>query len=172
MTTPTGVTQRAATLAARLLGVRWLVRAPIWLFRAHLGFLMGSRLLMLEHIGRNSGARRYVVLEVVDRPSLGKYIVAAGFGERAQWFRNIRSNPSVRVYVGGHGPRAATAEVLEPVDSRAALHAYASKHPRAWRSLRPVFESTLGADIDEDGTTLPLVCLDTTANNERRDRLQ
>ncbi|HTM84573.1 MAG TPA: nitroreductase family deazaflavin-dependent oxidoreductase, partial [Mycobacterium sp.] len=39
------------------------MRAPIWLYRARLGALLGSRLLMLEHRGRTSGARRYVVLE-------------------------------------------------------------------------------------------------------------
>lgn len=88
------------------------MRAPIWLFRARLGFLMGSRLLMLEHIGRRSGQRRYVVLEVVDRPGPGRYVVASGFGERSQWFRNIQAKPSVRVFIGRHGPRAATARTL------------------------------------------------------------
>lgn len=62
--------------AAGLLRVRWLVRAPIGLYRAHLGFLFGSRLLMLEHTGRKSGTRRYVVLEVVGHPRPGTYVVA------------------------------------------------------------------------------------------------
>lgn len=161
--TPPQPSQGAATLAARVLGVRWFVRAPIRLFRARLGFLMGSRLLMLEHIGRRSGQRRYVVLEVVDRPGPGRYVVASGFGERSQWYRNIQANPSVRVSVGAHAPRAATARTLSADESRSAVRAYAAKHPRAWRSLRPVFEATLGAEIDQDGTSLPLVCLDTTA---------
>ncbi len=151
-----------AALVGKLLRVRWFVRAPIWLFRARLGFLAGSRLLLLEHVGRTSGARRYVVLEVVDRPTPTSYIVASGFGERAQWFRNIRANPAVRVTVGGHAARQATARVLEPAEAQAALHAYARKHPRAWRNLRPVFESTLRAEIHDDGTNLPLVCLDIT----------
>jgi hypothetical protein len=68
-------TRRRAALAARMLRVRWFVRAPIWLFRARLGFLAGSRLITLEHIGRTSGQRRYVVFEVVDHPSPGKYAV-------------------------------------------------------------------------------------------------
>ena len=55
-------------LGARALRTRWLVRAPINLYRVGLGFLFGTRLLMLEHVGRRTGARRYVVLEVVDRP--------------------------------------------------------------------------------------------------------
>jgi len=138
------------------------VRAPIWLFRARLGFLTGSRLLLLEHIGRNSGERRHVVLEVVDQPSDGRYVVASGFGERSQWFRNIRANPSVRVTVGSRPPRAATARVLDPVETRDALNAYAQAHPRSWKTLRPVFESALGAPISRDRTTLPLVLLDTT----------
>lgn len=161
--TPPQASHRVATLAARVLGVRWFVRAPIWLFRARLGFLMGSRLLMLEHIGRRSGQHRYVVLEVVDRPGPGRYVVASGFGERAQWFRNIRANPAVRVSIGAHAPRAAIARMLAADESRAAVQAYAAKHPRAWRSLRTVFEATLGAEIDQDGTSLPLICLDTTA---------
>jgi hypothetical protein len=45
--------------AAALLRTRWLVRAPIWLYRARLGFVFRSQLLMLEHRGRKTGARRY-----------------------------------------------------------------------------------------------------------------
>jgi deazaflavin-dependent oxidoreductase (nitroreductase family) len=167
MTRSRSPSTRVATLAARLLRVRWLVRAPIWLFRARLGFLTASRLLMLEHTGRRTGARHYVVLEVVSRPGPGQYVVASGFGQRAQWFRNIRANPSVRVFVGARGPRPAIAHILESDDARAALQQYARNHPRAWRNLRPVAESTLGAEIDEHGTTLPLVCLDTTTGRER-----
>ncbi|MET8156751.1 hypothetical protein ABZT47_10295 [Sphaerisporangium sp. NPDC005289] len=43
-------------IGARVLRTRRLVRAPIWLYRAGLGILFGSRLLMLEHIGRTTGA--------------------------------------------------------------------------------------------------------------------
>lgn len=60
--------------------------APIWLYRARLGFVLGSRTLMLEHVGRKSGAKRYVVLEVVGHPAPDTYVVASGFGEHAQWF--------------------------------------------------------------------------------------
>jgi hypothetical protein len=70
-------------VGARVLANRALMRAPIWLYRARLGFLFGSRTLMLEHIGRNSGARRYVVLEVVGHPTPDVYVIASGFGLRA-----------------------------------------------------------------------------------------
>ena len=146
-----------AAWAAGLLRARWLARAPIWLYRARLGFLLGSRLLMVEHLGRKSGARRYVVLEVVTHPRPGTYVVASGFGTRAQWFRNVRANPHVRVYSGGSRPAPATARLLTSDETAAALAAYAATHPRAWAALKPVFETTLGARISDQETSLPMV---------------
>jgi hypothetical protein len=58
MATSSAAVRAAATGAARLLRVRWLVRAPVWAYRARLGALFGSRLVMLEHTGRTSGRRR------------------------------------------------------------------------------------------------------------------
>ena len=150
----------SAALAARLLRVRWIVRAPVWLFRARLGLVFGSRMLMLEHTGRKTGVRRYVVLEAVDHPNPDTYIVAAGFGDRAQWVRNVRASPRVRVYVGSRRPAPATARPLTGEETAAALTAYARAHPRAWTVLRPVFEKTLGARIDSSGTSLPMIALD------------
>ena len=48
----------------------------------------------------------------------------------------------------------------DPQETAAALTAYARRHPRAWAALRPVFETTLGAQINSDGTTLPMIALD------------
>jgi deazaflavin-dependent oxidoreductase (nitroreductase family) len=152
----------SAAWAARLLRTRWIVRAPVWLYRARLGFVFGSRLLMLEHTGRTTGARRFAVLEVVARPRPGTYVIASGFGARAQWFRNVRVRPQVRVYLGAHRPAPATARLLTSEETSEALAAYAASHPRAWASLKPVFEATLGARIDQQATTLPMVALELT----------
>ncbi|HEY1819343.1 MAG TPA: nitroreductase family deazaflavin-dependent oxidoreductase [Trebonia sp.] len=157
----------AAARAARLLRTRWIVRAPIWLYRARLGFIFGSRLLMLEHTGRVTGARRFVVLEVVARPRPGTLVIASGFGARAQWFRNVRANPGVRVHLGSRGPAAATARLLTSKEAAAALTAYASSHPREWARLKPVFEATLGARIDHQGTSLPMLALDLAGHRDR-----
>lgn len=152
--------QVATAAAAALLRTRWLVRAPVWLYRARLGALFGSRPLMLEHIGRTSGARRYVVLEVIDHPAELRYVVASGFGTRAQWFRNVRACPDVGVWVGPHGRAPATARLLTSDEVRTALASYADKHPRAWATLRPVFEETLGVPITDREASLPMVALD------------
>lgn len=151
---------RLSRWAASLLRVRWFVRAPIWLFRARLGFLFGRRLLMLEHRGRNSGRWRYVVLEVVDHPNPDTYVVVSGFGTRAQWFRNVEADNRVRVSVGARSAVPARARRSGAEETSAALGRYAKAHPRAWSALRPALEDTLGARIDADGTELPMVALE------------
>jgi deazaflavin-dependent oxidoreductase (nitroreductase family) len=149
--------------AAGALGTRWFVRAPIWLYRARLGFLFGNRLLMLEHVGRKSGQPRYVVLEVIHHFD-GAYMVCAGFGERAQWLRNLKANPHAHIWVGPRVRVPVTASRLTPTETAAALRSYAAKHPRAWAKLVPVFEETLGEPINESGTALPMVRLATTGS--------
>ena len=142
---------------ARVLRNRALMRAPIWLYRARLGFLFGSRTLMLEHTGRKTGARRYVVLEVIGHPAPGTYVITSGFGERAQWFRNLMASPRVRVSVAGQGPRPATARRLPTAEADAALADYVSRHPRAWAKFKTILEHTLGTEVSEHRTPLPMV---------------
>lgn len=133
------------------------MRAPIWIYRARAGALLSSRLLMLEHIGRKSGARRYVVLEVVDHPAPDIFVVLSGFGPKAEWFRNIQANPRARVYVGSHAPAPATARVLDQPEADRTLAVYRNRHPRAWETFKPVLEQILGSPISETDTPLPMV---------------
>jgi deazaflavin-dependent oxidoreductase (nitroreductase family) len=146
-----------ANAGAGILRNRWLMRAPIWLYKARAGALLTSRLLMLEHIGRKSGARRYVVLEVVSHPTPDTYMVASGFGGRAQWFRNIQADPKVRLYLGSHPPVPATARLLGEQERDRALAEYRDKRPKTWEQFKPILEETLGQPISDTGTALPLV---------------
>lgn len=142
---------------ARLLRCRLFVRAPIWIYRARGGALFGSRMLMLEHTGRASGARRYVVLEVIDHPSADTYVVASGFGTKAEWFRNIAANPRVRVYAGSRPAAAATARVLDQQAADRTLAAYIERHPRSWSRFKCVLDQTLGTEVSPTHTPLPMV---------------
>lgn len=146
-----------ANAGASILRNRHLMRAPIWLYKARLGAMFGQRVLMLEHIGRKSGLRRYVVLEVVDHPTPETFVVASGFGTRAQWFRNIEANPAVRVYVGSRPPAPATARILDQHERDRVMAAYRSERPKAWAQFKPVLEQTLGEPITDTNTPLPLV---------------
>ena len=149
-----------ARAGARLLRLPLLMRAPIWMYRVRLGFVFGSRLLLLEHIGRRTGARRLVVLEVVGHPAPDTYVVVSGFGSRSQWYRNVAAHPRVRVSVAHRSAVPADARVLEPVQAETVLQAYLDRHPRAWSALKPVLENTLGTPIGDDGAGLPLMQLE------------
>lgn len=146
--------------AAGLLRARWLVRTPVWIYRARLGILLGPRFLMLEHTGRKSGARRYVVLEVAGHPQPDRYIVVSGFGDRAQWFRNIRANPRVRVTALSRGPAPATARILPRNEATAALTVYSARHPRAWAAMKPILGDTLGSPAADVESRLPVIALE------------
>lgn len=143
------------SIAARMLQTRWLVRAPIILFRARLGFLFGGRLLLLEHTGRRTGEARYVVLETVERSTPAQVVIASGFGPRAQWFKNLQADPRCRVSIGWSSRRPALAEVLGTDDATAVMDRYRDAHARAYAELSGVIEESTGLSIDD----VPLVRL-------------
>ena len=124
---------------------RLAFRLPIWLYRLRLGWLLGDRLLLLTHIGRNSGRPRQAVIEVVRHDSTtDTYIIASGFGAHVDWIRNIEKNPNVVVQSGGRRLEA-VAERL-PLDVAAdELHGYAQRYPRAFRILT---KRLLGQELD------------------------
>ncbi|CAM4080212.1 deazaflavin-dependent oxidoreductase, nitroreductase family [Mycobacterium basiliense] len=146
-----------AKTGARILRSRFLMRAPIWIYKARAGAVFGSRILMLEHVGRKSGARRYAVLEVIDHPTPDSYVIASGFGRKAQWFRNIEANPRVRVYAGSRAPAPAMARILDQDEADRTLGVYRSRHTRAWEQFKPILEETLGTEITEANTALSMV---------------
>jgi len=139
---------------------RLFFRAPILLYRARLGFLMGGRFLMLEHTGRKSGRRRYTVLEVVrhDRQA-GTYVVASGWGERADWFRNVIKAPEVTVS-SGFRRRPARAIRLSPELAERELCDYARRHPAAFRALaRIMLGDAAEGDCHAAAQVVPMVAL-------------
>ncbi|TQN30339.1 deazaflavin-dependent oxidoreductase (nitroreductase family) [Haloactinospora alba] len=123
---------------------RALYRAPIWIYRLGLGGLLGNRFVLLTHIGRKSGRARQVVLEVVGRhEESGGYLVASGYGGRAQWFRNISTEPRVRFQVGWRR-YTGTARPLPAEESGRRLAEYARRHPRTAAALM----RAVGQEVD------------------------
>lgn len=142
-------------LGAQLLKTRAFVRAPIPLYRHGFGWLLGSRIIMLEHTGRNSGLPRYVCLEVVERDEAKSVTVVSGFGERAQWYHNLQEQPVCYVSAGRVRRISATAVLLGREDSAAALARYQRAHPRSWSHLKATIEQATGEGVD----VLPMVQL-------------
>jgi deazaflavin-dependent oxidoreductase (nitroreductase family) len=112
-----------------------VLRLPTYLFRSHLGFLMGERILLLIHKGRVSGQLRQTAVEVVthDRTT-HEYIVCSGTGPGADWYLNITALPAVEVQVGNH--RWTPTQRMVPQPEAAQRFAdYERLHPKTARRL-------------------------------------
>ncbi len=156
-------------LGQRLL--RPLMRLPLWLYRAHLGWLLGQRFLRLTHTGRRTGMPRQTVLEVVAHDRLADtYVVVSGLGERAQWFRNIQKTPDVMIAVGQR-ELPARAVRLDAEDAAPIMRDYLRRHPLAFRLLARLLlgwhASSTVVDARRLAQRFPLVAL-RHANNTGR----
>ncbi|GLV60805.1 nitroreductase [Dictyobacter sp. S3.2.2.5] len=115
---------------------------PRYLYRWHLGWLFGHRMLMITHIGRKSGLRRQNVLEVVRYdPLTRECIVMAGYGVKSDWYRNIQARPAVEVQVGRqcYVPQQ---RMLSCEETLRLLEEYRRQHPRLLRGLMRVIGYT------------------------------
>lgn len=143
---------------------RLFFRTPIWLYRLGLGFVMGKRFVLLNHIGRKSGVPRQAVLEVIDYdPESKRVVVCAGFGPKCQWYQNLLADPNVSIQLGSK-KWDVTARTLTPEQGGEVFRAFCEKYPGEAR-----FASTLGYEVDgtpEDyydmGTQMTFVGLENT----------
>ncbi len=116
-----------------------LLRAPAGLYRIRAGWLLGSRFLLLTHVGRTTGRRYGTVLEVIGTdPAAGEVMVIAGLGRSAQWYRNLQAHPAVEVVVGRRRFRPVHRELGES-EAAAVLAAYEGRN----RWVRPVVHRML-----------------------------
>jgi deazaflavin-dependent oxidoreductase (nitroreductase family) len=78
---------------------RLLFRLPLLAYRIGLGWVFGHRVMVLHHVGRVTGKRRQVVLEVVEAGP-GGFVAASGWGADAAWYRNVLRQPDVTLQLG------------------------------------------------------------------------
>lgn len=123
---------------------RRFLRMPVTLYRWHLGWLLGHRFLLLEHVGRHSGKTRQVVLEVVDHDDTSNgWVVAAGFGTTSDWYRNLTAHPRARVQVGRRRFDV-EADFLGTEEGGDLMEHYGRVHPKVGLRLC----RTMGFDVD------------------------
>jgi deazaflavin-dependent oxidoreductase (nitroreductase family) len=73
----------------------------VYLYRCECGWLLGHRFLLLIHVARCTGLRRYTVLEVVEYRKEGpEAVVISAFGPDADWLHNIGATPGAEVIIG------------------------------------------------------------------------
>lgn len=116
-----------------------LLRAPIWLYRAHLGWTLGHRLLYIAHLGRRTGARREVVVETVRYdPAAPEVVVVAAWGKDPDWYRNLKVAPALEVRIAAQRWDQPEQRFLDGAETLQVLRAYQQAHPRAWKRIAPV----------------------------------
>jgi deazaflavin-dependent oxidoreductase (nitroreductase family) len=128
--------------------LRRILRAPAYLYRWNCGWLLGHRFLLLIHVGRRTGLRRYTVLEVLQYRSDGpEAVVMSAFGRDADWLRNLETTPCPEVIIGRH--RFTAAHRL--LDEKEAMRVVAGYERRNWlvvQIIRAVLSRLLGWGYD------------------------
>lgn len=122
--------------------LKWLLRAPTYLYRARLGFLFGNRFLMIEHRGRRSGRLYRTVIEVADRAG-GEWICTSGTGPSADWYRNLRAGGLEAIWIGSRRHRGSV-RFPDPAEAAQHMRTYERRHPRTAARLY----ETMGVSYD------------------------
>jgi len=132
--------------------LRFGLRLPVLLYRLRLGCLLGDRFLMLTHTGRKSGLPRHTVIEVVKHDKeKDTYYVVSGWGEKSDWYRNVRKTPRATVHSGGRKFQT-IAEFIPVEKAIEVINTYAREHPIAFNELSRIFlgeRMKLGIDAPE-----------------------
>ena len=134
---------------------QWFFRAPKYLYQLGLGWMLGKRMVLVEHTGRKSGQPRQTVLEVVRRDEDG-LDVAAAWGPKSDWYRNIVAEPKVTISTGRIRDASAQAAVVDRANAESVYADYTRLHPRAAKALT----RSVGVPLDDPGLmaeTVPLV---------------
>ena len=119
--------------------VQFALRLPIYLYRFGLGRVLGYRFLLLVHRGRKSGLLRETVLEVIQHdPATRESVVLSGWGQKADWYRNIEATPALEVWTGGER-YVPEQRFLAPEENHAVIAGYARHHPLVFRLLVKAF---------------------------------
>jgi len=125
-------------------------------FIARLGWLLGERFLLLTHIGRRTGQPHQNVLEVIrhDRAT-GAFIVASGWEERADWFRNIQKTPEAVITVKNRRAEV-SADHLSMKEAERELLNYGRRHPFAFRHLAGLIMGRRANGIEESARSISI----------------
>ena len=108
---------------------KWVFKIPILQYKLGFGWLTGKYVLLLTTKGCKSGKPRHTPLEYIYDRDHDRYRIAAGWGGKTDWYRNICADPHVNVQVG----RRKFAAIAEPAsDEEVAKYMMnvSQRHPR------------------------------------------
>lgn len=113
-------------------------RLPLVLYQRGWGGLLGGTFLLLVHAGRATGNLHQVVAMVLRYdPETGEAVICSAWGQDADWVRNIRARPAVRVQIG-HDSFTPQQRFLSQEEAVAVLAEFQRRHPGRLRLLSAV----------------------------------
>ena len=127
-----------------------IFRVPVYLYKWGLGWMFGKRFVSFEHIGRKSGKHYQSVVEVVEiEKETGNVIVVAGYGNQAQWYKNLKQMSTTSIQLGSK-KLTAKVEMISPEDGADIMLRYTNRYGK----LTGMLFSMMGYDWDgtEQGT--------------------
>jgi deazaflavin-dependent oxidoreductase (nitroreductase family) len=77
-----------------------IFKLPVFLYRLHLGWLLGKRFMQITHVGRRSGKVRRTILAVLRFDDKTKEIYAVSAWKGSDWYYNIQASPALQVETG------------------------------------------------------------------------
>lgn len=127
-----------------------LFRAPRWLYRHRLGWVLGRRLLAVTHVGRVSGREWDTVLEVIryDQAREESFVVSA-YGPTADWYANLLATPALRVRTG-RAEYVPEQRFLGDDEAREVVAEFCRRHPWEAKVVPRVFAAIGAGSPDPD----------------------
>lgn len=98
--------------------------------------LNATKLCYLETIGRVSGKPHEIEIWFAAGPGNRIYLLSGG-RERADWVKNLKSNPAVRVRIDDHTYSGTAAVIEHGTEDRPAREALAAKY-QGWTAGAPL----------------------------------
>ncbi len=111
--------------------LRWMFKAPLYLWRLGLGFLVGRYIMVITTTGRKSGLPRHTMAEW--HPLNGRKFVPVNYGEHAQWYRNVVADPHVTIQTAQGTERVIARRITEDADLIAAFRVINELNPMMTR---------------------------------------
>lgn len=107
---------------------RLLLRLPLELHRLGLGWVVSfAPLLVLTTRGRKSGLPRHTTLEY--RRHGSKLYILSIWGERPDWYQNLRDDPCATIKLGNHGYSVEAHPVKDKSEAQRVLYMFRRNLP-------------------------------------------
>lgn len=118
--------------------LKFFFKMPLFMHKIGLGGwerLIGAQWMLITTTGRRSGKRREAMVDVMDYDrSTDTYYIEAAYGARADWYKNIKSNPVFEAQVGRKKFKAHAEELTEK-DTGELLVQFFRRKPAYTRSV-------------------------------------